>query len=144
MLDCNTGAVLACVSLPTYDITKYFEDYDELAADTESPLWNRGIQSAYAPGSTMKPAIALAALEEGAIDINTACYCGATYVLEDQTFKCLGHHGYLNVTTALEKSCNIFFFEMGKELGIDKMNKYCNLLGLGQRRAECGSASTSS
>ena len=64
VLDCNTGAVLACVSLPTYDITKYFEDYDKLAADTESPLWNRGIQSAYAPGSTMKPAIALAALED--------------------------------------------------------------------------------
>ena len=132
VLDCNTGAVLACVSLPTYDITKYFEDYDKLAADTESPLWNRGIQSAYAPGSTMKPAIALAALEEGVITIDSVCYCGATYVLEDQTFKCLGHHGYLNVTTALEKSCNIFFFEMGKELGIDKMNKYCNLLGLGQ------------
>ncbi|MBQ8182817.1 MAG: hypothetical protein IJ025_02820 [Clostridia bacterium] len=132
VLDCNTGAVLANVSLPTYDITRYYQDYNKLAADTESPLWNRGIQSAYAPGSTMKPAIALAALEEDAIDINSTCYCGATYVLEDQTFKCLGHHGYINVTTALEKSCNIFFFEMGKVLGIDKMNKYCNLLGLGQ------------
>lgn len=132
VMDCNTGAVLACASLPTYDITRYYEDYDKLASDNDSPLWNRGLQSAYAPGSTMKPAIALAALEEEAIDINSACYCGGTYVLEDQTFKCLGHHGYLNVTTALEKSCNIFFFEMGKELGIDKMNKYCNLLGLGQ------------
>ncbi len=132
VMDCNTGAVLACASLPTYDITRYYEDYEKLASDNDSPLWNRGLQSAYAPGSTMKPAIALAALEEKAIDINSACYCGGTYVLEDQTFKCLGHHGYLNVTTALEKSCNIFFFEMGKELGIDKMNKYCNLLGLGQ------------
>ncbi len=132
VIDCNTGAVLANVSLPTYDITRYYTDYDKLVADTESPLWNRGLQSAYAPGSTMKPAIALAALEEGAITVDSACYCGGTYVLEDQTFKCLGNHGYLNVSTALEKSCNIFFFEMGKELGIDKMNKYCNLLGLGQ------------
>ncbi len=133
VLDCNTGAVLASVSLPTYDITKYFEDYGSLVNDLSSPLWNRAVQSAYAPGSTLKPAIALAALEEGIVDINGARYCNQTYVLEDQTFKCLDFHGYLNVTTALEKSCNIFFFEMGKELGIDKMNKYCNLLGLGQK-----------
>ena len=133
VMDCNTGAVLACVSLPTYDITRYFEDYDTLANDLSSPLWNRALQSAYAPGSTMKPAIALAALEEKTIDINSVRYCGQTYVLEDQTFKCLDRHGYINVTTALEKSCNIFFFEMGKEMGIDKMNKYSNLLGLGQK-----------
>ncbi len=133
VLDCNTGAVLASVSLPTYDITKYFEDYDELVKDVSSPLWNRALQSAYAPGSTMKPAVALAALEEGVINSGSACYCGQTYVLEDQTFKCLSGHGYLNVTSALEKSCNIFFFEMGRELGIDKMNKYANLLGLGQK-----------
>ncbi len=133
VIDCNTGAILASVSLPTYDITRYFEDYDSLVSDVSSPLWNRALQSAYAPGSTMKPAIALAALEEGKIDVNGSRYCNQTYVLEDQTFKCLDFHGYLNVTTALEKSCNIFFFEMGKELGIDKMNKYANLLGLGQK-----------
>ena len=133
VMNCKTGAVLANVSLPTYDITRYFKDYNKLAADTESPLWNRGVQSAYAPGSTMKPAISIAALEEEVADINTACYCGGSYTLEDQTFKCLQSHGYLNVTTALEKSCNIYFFEMGKKLGIDKMNKYCSLLGLGQK-----------
>lgn len=133
VMNCKTGAVLANVSLPTYDITKYFTDYSKLAADTESPLWNRGLQSAYAPGSTMKPAIAVAALEEGEATTGTTCYCGGTYVLEDQTFKCLQSHGYLNVTTALQKSCNIYFFEMGKKLGIDKMNKYCSLLGLGQK-----------
>ncbi len=133
VMNCKTGAVLANVSLPTYDITRYFKDYSKLAADNESPLWNRGLQSAYAPGSTMKPAIAIAALEEETATIETACYCGGTYVLEDQTFKCLQTHGYLNVTTALEKSCNIYFFEMGKMLGIDKMNKYCSLLGLGQK-----------
>lgn len=133
VMNCKTGAVLASVSLPSYDITRYFKDYDKLVADTESPLWNRSLQSAYAPGSTMKPAVAIAALEEKEIDINSSCYCGGTYVLEDQTFKCLSTHGYLNVTTAIEKSCNIFFFETGKNLGIDKMNKYCNLLGLGQK-----------
>lgn len=133
VMNCKTGAILANVSLPTYDITKYFTDYDKLIADKQSPLWNRGLQSAYAPGSTMKPAIALAALEEGVITTESAEYCGGYFTLEDQTFKCLSTHGYLNVTTALQKSCNIFFFEMGQKLGIDKMNKYCGLLGLGQK-----------
>ena len=133
VMNCKTGAILANVSLPTYDITKYFTDYDKLIADKQSPLWNRGLQSAYAPGSTMKPAIALASLEEGVITTESAEYCGGYFTLEDQTFKCLSTHGYLNVTTALQKSCNIFFFEMGQKLGIDKMNKYCGLLGLGQK-----------
>lgn len=133
VLDCNTGAVLAAVSLPTYDITTYFKDYEKLANDKNSPLWNRGLQSAYAPGSTMKPAIALAGLEEGTINLNSGYYCGGTLQVEDQTFGCLSTHGGLNVTTAIQKSCNIFFFELGRELGIDKMNKYCNLLGLGQK-----------
>ena len=133
VLDCNTGAVLAAVSLPTYDITTYFKDYEKLANDKNSPLWNRGLQSAYAPGSTMKPAIALAGLEEGTINLNSGYYCGGTLQVGDQTFGCLSTHGGLNVTTAIQKSCNIFFFELGRELGIDKMNKYCNLLGLGQK-----------
>ena len=111
-MNCKTGAILANVSLPTYDITKYFTDYDKLIADKQSPLWNRGLQSAYAPGSTMKPAIALASLEEEVITTESAEYCGGYFTLEDQTFKCLSTHGYLNVTTALQKSCNIFFFEM--------------------------------
>ena len=133
VLNCKTGAILASVSYPSYDITKYFEDYNKLAKDEASPLWNRSLQSAYAPGSTMKPAIALAALEEGAINRNSCRYCGRVYVVKDQTFKCLHTHGSINVTTAIQQSCNVFFFEMGSELGIDKMNKYCNLLGLGQK-----------
>ncbi|MBS7358966.1 MAG: hypothetical protein KIG53_00005 [Oscillospiraceae bacterium] len=133
VMNCKTGAILASVSLPTYDITTYFKNYGKLVKDAQSPLWNRALQSTYAPGSTMKPAIAIAFLEEEAITQNSTCYCGGTYTIEDQTFKCLSTHGYLNVETALEKSCNIFFFEMGKKLGIDKMNKYCNLLGLGQK-----------
>ncbi len=133
VLDCNTGAVLASVSLPTYDITTYFTDYDKLIADKTSPLWDRSLQSAYAPGSTMKPAIALAALEEGIIDSTSCRECRGALQISDQSFGCLGVHGMINVTTGLQKSCNIFFFEMGRELGIDKMNKYCNLLGLGQK-----------
>ncbi len=133
VLDCNTGAVLACVSNPTYDITTYFSDYENLSSDSNSPLWNRALQSAYAPGSTMKPAIAIAALEEEEAKAETTCYCGGVYICKDQEFGCLSRHGYINVTTAIEKSCNIYFYQMGEKLGIDKMNKYCNLLGLGQK-----------
>ncbi len=132
VLDCNTGAVLAAVSLPTYDITTYYKDYNKLVNDNNSPLWNRAFQSAYAPGSTMKPAISLAGLEEGIININSTYNCNRYFRIEDRTFACLSTHGSINVTTALQESCNIFYYELGRELGIDKMNKYCNLLGLGQ------------
>lgn len=129
----KTGAILACVSYPSYDLTKYFSDYDKLSSDSASPLWNRALQSAYAPGSTMKPAVALAGLEEGVIDKNTVYNCTRYYTISDVTLQCLGYHSYLNVGTALEQSCNIFFYELGKDLGIDKMNKYSSLLGLGQK-----------
>ncbi len=129
----KTGAIIASVSYPTYDITKYFTDYDKLSSDKDSPLWNRALQSAYAPGSTMKPAVAIAGLSENVIDIEKNYNCTNFYTCEDQTFQCLSRHGYINVTSAIEKSCNIYFFELGSELGIDKLNKYSALLGLGQK-----------
>ncbi len=129
----RTGEILACVSYPTYDITKYFSDYSKLSSDGDSPLWNRALLSAYAPGSTMKPAMAIAGLSENKISLDSTYDCTNYYTCEDQTFQCLSRHGYLNVTSALEKSCNIYFFELGRELGIDKMNKYSTLLGLGQK-----------
>lgn len=131
--DVKTGAILACVSYPSYDLTKYFSDYDKLFSDTASPLWNRALQSAYAPGSTMKPAMAIAGLEEGVINKTSVYDCTRYYTISDVTLQCLGYHSYLNVGTALEQSCNIFFYELGKDLGIDKMNKYSSLLGLGQK-----------
>ncbi|MBQ5883895.1 MAG: penicillin-binding protein A, partial [Clostridia bacterium] len=94
---------------------------------------NRALLSAYAPGSTMKPAIAIAGLVENKIDAKKTYECTNYYTCEDLTFQCLSRHGYLNVTSALEKSCNIYFFELGRELGIDKMNKYASLFGLGQK-----------
>ena len=97
----RTGEILACVSYPTYDITKYFSDYGTLSTDDDSPLWNRALLSAYAPGSTMKPAIAIAGLTENKIDAKKTFNCTNFYTCEDQTFQCLSRHGYLNVTTAL-------------------------------------------
>ena len=133
--DVNTGAILAASSYPNYSLTTYYEDYAELAQDPGKPLWNRAFQSAYSPGSTMKPCIAVAALEEGVVTPDEGIYCSGTYQYYDITFACFNNteHGYVDVETALEYSCNIFFYEMAKRLGIDKMNKYATLFGLGEK-----------
>ncbi len=133
--DVNTGAVLAVSSFPNYSLSTYYDDYDLLAADAGKPLWNRAMQSTYSPGSTMKPVIAIAALEEGIIDASSTVYCTGQYEYIDQVFACFNKnaHGLITVEQALQHSCNIFFFELARQLGIDKMNTYSSLFGLGQK-----------
>jgi penicillin-binding protein 2 len=133
--DVKTGAILASASFPDYSLATYYDDYETLVADDGKPLWNRAFQSAYSPGSTMKPCIAVAALEEGVVTPDEGVYCAGTYQYYDITFACFNNteHGYVDVETALEYSCNIFFYEMAKRLGIDKMNKYATLFGLGEK-----------
>ena len=133
--DVESGAVLASSSFPNYSLSTYYEDYDILAADPGKPLWNRAVQSTYSPGSTMKPVIAIAALEEGIIEPDSTVYCTGQYEYIDQVFACFNKtaHGLINVEQALEHSCNIFFFEMARQLGIDKMNTYSSLFGLGAK-----------
>lgn len=133
VIDIKTAAILASVSNPTYDISKYSELYSELIKDNSAPLWNRAFMSTYAPGSTMKPAIAIAALTEGTITPSTVYRCSGSFRYLDTTFTCLASHGSLNVRQSLRYSCNIFYYNAGKDLGIEKMNYYCNLLGLGQK-----------
>ena len=134
VLNCNTGEVLAMATYPSYDMTTYSDDYQTLSKNKNAPLWNRAIQSIYAPGSTSKPSVALAALEEGVIDENTTYDCYHTYKYLDMTFKCIGNHTtkHIDVRTALQDSCNIFFYKVSQELGVEKMNTYRELLGLGQ------------
>ncbi len=133
--DVKTGAVLASSSYPNYSLSTYYEDYDALAADPGKPLWNRAVQSTYSPGSTMKPVIAIAALEEGLITADSRVYCTGQYEYIDQVFACFNKtaHGHINVEQALQHSCNIFFFEMARQLGIEKMNTYSSLFGLGSK-----------
>ncbi|MBQ7637390.1 MAG: hypothetical protein IJS90_00640 [Clostridia bacterium] len=133
--DVKTGAILASASFPDYSLNDYFSDYSSLAADPGKPLWNRAFQSGYSPGSTMKPATAIAGLEEGIITPDSLFYCNGTFEYYDQTFVCFGKtaHGGVNVKTALAYSCNIFFFKLAERLGIQKMNHYSSLLGLGQK-----------
>ena len=133
VIDVKTGAIKACVSNPTYDIATYLDDYGELVKAKNAPLWNRALLSAYAPGSTMKPAIALAGLTEGVLTPSSTVTCLKYYHYLDTTFECMQSHGTLNVRQSLRYSCNIFYYDTGKNLGIERMNKYCSLLGLGEK-----------
>ncbi len=131
----KTGAVLASSSYPTYSLATYYDDYELLAENPGKPLWNRALQNTYSPGSTMKPVIAIAALEEGIITADTTVYCTGQYEYIDQVFACFNKtaHGLINVEQALQHSCNIYFFELARQLGIEKMNTYSSLFGLGQK-----------
>lgn len=129
----NTGEILASASYPTYDISKYREEYDKLSKDKTKPLFNRFAQGTYAPGSTFKPAMAVAGLEEGVITPSTTFVCHGSFSYLGSTFGCLDSHGTVNVVRALEKSCNIYFYNTALNLGISKMNQYCTDFGLGQK-----------
>lgn len=133
--DVNTGAVLAAATYPDFSLTTYYDDYNKLSQNPGKPLWNRAFQSAYSPGSTMKPCVALAGLEEGIITKDTRYLCTGIYTYIDQTFACFNKnaHGNINVQRALGVSCNIFFFEIARQLGIEKLNAYAKLFGLGQK-----------
>lgn len=135
VLNCKTGEILASASYPTYDISNYSENAKALNENPAAPLWNRALLSTYATGSTMKPSVALAALEEGLITAEDTVYCSGHYNYLGQQFKCEQSHvtRYVNVINALDESCNTFFYEVGKNLGIDKINEYRTVLGLGQK-----------
>ena len=131
----NTGEILASASYPDFSLSTYYEDYQKLSEDPGKPLWNRAFQSGYSPGSTMKPATAIAGLEEGVIKPDSYILCTGVHEYIDQTFVCFNKtaHGAVNVKTALAYSCNIFFFTVAEKLGIQKMNSYASLLGLGEK-----------
>ena len=135
VLSCKDSSILACASYPTYDISTYAENAEELNKATGSPLWNRALMSTYATGSTAKPSVAIAALEEGIIDEDYTVYCNGSYTYLGQAFKCEQAHAtaFVNVVNAIDESCNTFFMEVGRLLGIEKMNEYRNLLGLGSK-----------
>ena len=140
-MDPTSGAILAIASYPTYDLTTYNKDYNDLAANEAQPLLNRALSGLYAPGSTFKPGMVVAALSEGAITASTKLECAGTYTYY-QSYQpdCWIHnssgsvkqHGWINAAEALRVSCNCFFYETGRLLGIQNMNLYCRMFGLGE------------
>lgn len=130
-----TGEILAAASYPTYDLGTYWENASSLNNDPLAPLWNRAFQSTYTPGSTMKLAVSMAGLEEGVIKNNSySVRCSGVYTYyDDYRPRCMGVHGMQNVTNALYNSCNCFFYEVSRLLGIEKLNEYCAMFGLGSK-----------
>lgn len=140
--EAGTGRILAMLSQPAYDPNLFtqqisIEQWNEIAQSKENVLCNSSIQGVYPPGSVFKLITAIAALEEGVVGINERVYCPGYYELGDLTFKCWKETGHGNQTflEAISNSCNVFFYTMGKRLGIDKLNHYATMFGLGQKTA---------
>ena len=139
VVDPNTGELLASASYPTYNLATFSEDWASIRDNPLSPMTNRAFSGMYPPGSTFKIATAIAALEEKIITPETIIETKGRYTYYDANGpRCwiyLMHgwsHGKIDVTEAIQESCNYFFFEVGRLLGIDKLNDYCASLGLGQ------------
>ena len=146
VMNVNSGEVLAMASYPDYNPEEFYiggisnSRWAELNDSIKAPLHNRAIQSTYAPGSTFKMVTAVAALESGVVGVKeTINDNGPFYVADDYQPACwiyndYGHgHGRLNVSGAIEKSCNYFFFEVSSRMGIDTLEKYTRFFGLGSK-----------
>ena len=131
----KTGEILAAASYPTFDLKDYYDNYEKLAKNKRNPMWNRFALGTYAPGSTFKPMMACAALEEGAINEDSVFRCTGTFHYYDLTLGCQKYtaHGSENVRLALKDSCNIFFYNCADALGITKINEYGKMFGLGEK-----------
>ncbi|MBR4096277.1 MAG: hypothetical protein IKK42_03110 [Oscillospiraceae bacterium] len=134
VLDAKTGALLAAATSPTYNINDYLTDYASVVNGANGPLTNRATHGIYRPGSTFKTVTATAALNEGYLNGSETCIvCNNVYTYwDDYKPKCTGWHGRINVITAIEKSCNIFFYELGRLMGPDMLEEYAHMYGLGQ------------
>jgi penicillin-binding protein 2 len=147
MIDVHTGAVLAMASYPYYNPNDYILQLTDKAAaqrvsdyltdNQQKPMLNRAIQEIYAPGSTFKPATAVAALESGAITLmSNTIRCVGTQSIANWTWHCLefpqSGHGDLNLTRGMATSCNMYFYHLGAMTGIDAIDHWAGILGLGE------------
>lgn len=133
VLDVKTAGVLACVSWPGYDINDYINDYNEVMSREYSPVFNRALNGTFRPGSTFKTITATAGLAEGVITPQTTITCGHVYTYwADYQPKCTGYHGTITVHDGLKYSCNIFFYETARLLGISRLAKWAYHYGVGQ------------
>ena len=136
VFDCLTGDILTMASMPCYDPNSFSDgigriEWKMLNSDDHIPMLNKALQGLYPPGSTLKPMAALALLKHG-VDPEETVSCGGGYRLGNRVFKCLGRHGPMNMTSAIMKSCNTYFYSMGRRVGYDKIAPIARELGLGQ------------
>ena len=138
-MDPRTGEVLALVSSPAYDPNVFAgaidsETWSNLTDDESRPLTNRAISDQYPPGSIYKPVVAIAGLSEGILDPHEEVSCQGHYRLGNRVYRCWKHggHGDVDLEAALRGSCDVYFYKLGLELGIDVIADYANRLGLGE------------
>jgi penicillin-binding protein 2 len=138
VLDANTGEILAMASNPSFDPALFDKGvpaatWAEWMADPKDPLQNKATAGLFAPGSTFKPTVALAAMKCGALTADTVLTCTGSFTLGDHIFWCDNHvaHGSITVTTALQVSCDVFFYQVALMVGIDRMAEMATQLGLG-------------
>lgn len=140
VMDVHSGAVYACASYPSFDPNLFAtrlpqKTWNALNSNPGRPLNNKAISGQYPPGSTFKMITALAALESGVVDNQTSFYCNGHYDVNKERFHCWKRsgHGYVNVYTALEESCDIYFYSIAEELGIKRIANMAHRFGLGQK-----------
>jgi penicillin-binding protein 2 len=138
VVDPRNGDVLSFTSRPSYDPNAFTTGIDRAAwnaliNDPLKPLNNRALQGTFSPGSTFKMAVGLAGLEEGVITPDFHVYCGGGQTFYGRFFRChkATGHGSVNLAHAIEQSCDVFFYTVGNMLGVDKINKWATLFGLG-------------
>jgi penicillin-binding protein 2 len=134
-LDPNTGEILAMTSLPAFDSNDFATGMDSetmaaLNSDPRKPFTNKLIQGTYMPGSTFKIVMATAALGENVIDSSHTEVCNGSVFMLGRTWRCNGRHGRVDLGTAIERSCNVFFYKLGQMLSIDTIHDYAVKLGL--------------
>jgi penicillin-binding protein 2 len=141
-IDPWTGEILALVSAPSFDPNLFTlgmtsQQYNELQGDPDRPLFNRALRGAYPPGSTIKPMLALAALETGATDLTRRSFCRGYFTLPNSTHRYRDWkpegHGSVNLHDAITQSCDVFFYEISGDIGINNMHDYLSRFGLGSK-----------
>jgi penicillin-binding protein 2 len=138
-IDPGTGDILAYLSTPAFDPNSFSAgiraaEWNELLKDSEKPLLNRPIQGGYAPGSTFKIVNALAALQERVITPQTRFHCPGYLSIYNTVFRCHKEtgHGWVDMTQAIALSCNVYFYNVGVRLEIERLSKYAHLVGFAQ------------
>jgi penicillin-binding protein 2 len=138
-MDPRDGSILAMVSLPSFDPNLFNsgiarEAWDKLQKDPLKPMSNKAIAGQYPPGSTYKLIVAAAALEEGVITPQTRITCNGSFELGNRTYRCWRKHGHgpVNLHRALVESCDVYFYTVGKMLGVDRIARYAKMFGLGE------------
>ncbi len=140
-LDPWSGEVLALVSAPSFDPNLFAvgmttAEFDAMQSDIDRPLFNRAVRGTYPPGSTIKPMLALAALTVGATNLTRKALCIGYFMLPNTTHRYRDWrpegHGEVDLHSAIEQSCDVYFYEISVELGIDNMHRYLDQFGLGK------------